>query len=338
MTLRNRGGFCLLFLFLGAQLSTTIGDILVYYENGGRSAESLHARFRDFSLIAFDTYLVDSMGTISGTTYGKDIAFARSKGLSTFAVISNFSGDDFDPTICHSILHSRDHVQTFISGLIKTLSRGKYNGVNIDFESVPPRDRAVFTSFVREVSKKMHADNYFVILSVPAEQRDDPTDEWSGAFDLEALGALADEVQIMTYDENGPWGSPGPVAGLDWVQKCVRYALSVIPQGRISLGIPAYGYDWDLTDKHQSVQRDWKEIDALRGKAGAESHWDDVSSSPWFEYKDSDHHRHVVWHENERSLRLKSQLAHSKDLGGISVYALGMEDDAFWQALRLHGP
>jgi spore germination protein len=338
MTSSNLRWLFVFLLFLGTPFSTASSSVLVYYENGSQSASSMHARFREFSQVAFDTYLVNSTGAVSGKTYGDDIAFARSNGLSTFAVVSNFSGDDFNSTICRSVLHSSDHVQTFISGLTETLSRGKYNGINIDFESVPPRDRVAFTSFIKEVSEKMHANNYLVILSVPAEQQDDPTDDWSGAFDLKALGKLVDEVQIMTYDENGPWGRPGPVAGFDWVQKCVRYTLSVIPRGKISLGIPAYGYDWDLTDKHESVQRDWKVMDALRVKAGAESHWDAASSSPWFEYLDSDHHRHVVWHENTRSLRLKSQLAQSEGLCGISIYALGMEDDAFWKALRFEAP
>ena len=74
---------------------------------------------------------------------------------------------------------------------------------------------------------------------------------------------LVDVMQLMTYDENGSWGEPGPSAGLDWVEQSVKYAASMVAPAKISFGIPAYGYDWDLTDPSNNTQIVWTAIAPL---------------------------------------------------------------------------
>jgi spore germination protein YaaH len=178
----------------------------------------------------------------------------------------------------------------------------------------------------------MRAAGYLTVVSVPAELQDDPTDPWAGAFDFKALGRDADILQLMTYDENGPWGPPGPVAGLNWVEPCAQFAVSVVPASKISLGIPAYGYDWNLT-KGTGVQVYWKNIPALIAKVGAVPQWDVASSSPYFSYTAANRASHVVWYENAESIPLKSALAVRYGLAGVSVFALGFEDLTFWEAV-----
>jgi spore germination protein len=207
-----------------------------------------------------------------------------------------------------------------------------YTGVNIDFEAVPHRDRAEFTAFIRELATAMRAAGYLTVVSVPAELQDDPNDSWAGAFDFKALAPNVDILQLMTYDENGPWGPPGPVAGLDWVLPCVQFAVSVVPSAKISLGIPAYGYDWNLT-KNTGVQVYWRQIPALITKSGAVPQWDVTSSSPYFTYTSANGSNHVVWYEDAQSIPLKSALTETYNLMGVSVFALGYEDQTFWEAI-----
>ncbi len=129
---------------------------------------------------------------------------------------------------------------------------------------------------------------------------------------------------------------PGPVAGMDWVEPCVQYAVSVVPSEKISLGIPAYGYDWDLTHG-TGVQVFWKNIPALISRTGAIPQWDTASSSPFFTYQASDKSSHVVWYEDTTSIPIKSKLVLSYNLAGVSMFALGFEDQSFWEAVHSVG-
>src|SRR5690606_28293269 len=69
-------------------------------------------------------------------------------------------------------------------------------------------------------------------------------DNWSGAYDLTTLGKISDFVSIMTYDEHLEGTSPGPYAGLTWVDAVVQHARKHIPANKISLGIPTYSGYW----------------------------------------------------------------------------------------------
>jgi spore germination protein len=309
---------------------------MAYLEGASPSYDSLTAFYGYMNQMPTDTFAVDVHGTVSGTAPAPAIQFAKSKGMMTFATVSNFDAVGFDPKITHAILnHPKIRART-ISQLLKLVEHWGYTGINIDFESIDHTDRRAFTAFIRDVAEKMRAAGYLTVVSVPAELKDNPEDSWTGAFDFAALGQSADILQVMTYDENGPWGSPGPVAGLNWVVPCIAYSVSVVAPGKLSLGIPAYGYDWNMTAK-TGVQVFWKDIPALIAKTGATPQWDNASSSPFFTYHAADGASHVVWYEDEKSIPLKSALAVTYKLAGVSVFALGYDNLSFWQAVHAGG-
>jgi spore germination protein len=309
--------------------------ILAYYESAG-SYDSLTTFSSSIDQLSTDTLGVDMEGKIKGNAPEKALAFAKSKGMPSFACVSNFGAHDFDPKIAHAVLANTKIKQRVIAGLLKRVQDAGYSGVNIDFESINHEERKQFSAFVREVARKMHAAGLLTVVSVPAKRQDDPNDAWTGAFDFATLGRDADILQVMTYDQHGPWGAPGAVAGLNWVEPSIQYALSVVPASKVSLGIPAYGYDWNLTKK-TGEQIHWKDIPALIANTGAAAQWDAASSSPFFNYQAADGSSHVVWYEDAKSIPLKSALAVSYKLAGVSVFALGFEDAEFWRALHAGG-
>ena len=281
-----------------------------------------------------DTWAIDARieGTSAGTAPASALASAQSHGMQTFATVSNFGNLGFVPIIAQHILEHPAIRAKAIQNMLAVLTTYGYTGINIDFEAVPHRNRAEFTAFIRELAQAMRPAGYLTVVSVPAELQDDPNNSWAGAFDFKALAPNVDILQLMTYDENGPWGPPGPVAGLDWVEPCVQFAVSVVPSAKISLGMPAYGYDWNLT-KNTGVQVYWRQIPALLAKSGATPQWDVTSSSPYFTYTSSNGCNHVVWYEDAQSVPLKSALTETYNLMGVSVFALGYDDQTFWEAI-----
>jgi spore germination protein len=309
--------------------------IVAYYESGGSYA-SLVQFAPALNQVATDTFGVDDRGNVSGNAPNAALKVAHSKGMLTFATVSNFGVSDFSPHIAHLVLTNPKARSRAIGGMLRLVKEFCYSGVNIDFEAIPRKDRAAFSSFVRTVSQRMHAEGYLNMVSIPAELKDNRYDSWTGAFDYKALGKAVDIFQLMTYDENGPWGPAGPVAGLDWVEACVKFTVSVAPAGKMSLGLPAYGYDWNLT-AGTGKQIRWKDIPALIAATGATPQWDTASSSPFFSYQGEGGANHTVWYEDSTSIPLKSALVVSNNLGGVSVFALGFEDQSFWDAVHAGG-
>jgi len=290
----------------------------------------MRAESATLSVVPVDQFSVDINGGVHGRMPKNVARLANAHSVALLAVVSNYAGRGFKADIATAVLTPGGVQDRAVAGMVKA-AHG-LAGLNLDFEAVPHGERALYTAFATRLAGALHAAGGVLVLSVPAKTEDNPKDSWSGAYDYAALAGVADTLQVMTYDENGPWGPPGPVAGLDWMTACLNYSESVVPAAKISLGFPAYGYDWNLT-KGGGDTINWNQIPALLAKTGATPQWDAPSSSPWFSYTATDGSSHVVWYENAQSTTLKAQLATMGNVASVSVWALGLEDPTYWQAV-----
>jgi spore germination protein YaaH len=287
--------------------------------------------------VSADVYAVNEDGQIIGDDPNDVVTFNKAHNIATYACVSNYNNDegvqDFDSTLAEAALVT--HKDTLIPALVALAADGGYDGINIDFEGIAYSHnldsvRATFSSFIHELAGGLHAKGLKLIISVPAKTGDSLDDDWSYPFDLAALGADADYLQLMTYDEHGPgWSDSGPISGLDWVEQTIEFSVSQTDPAKLLIGFPAYGYDW-VSDGSDGVFS-WVDFPALLQKPGAESHWDETSQSPWVTYTE-DGLVHTIWYENDASIRAKAALVKMYALGGWSMWALGDEDQAFWDA------
>jgi spore germination protein YaaH len=303
---------------------------MAYYEDAG-SLPSLKAEEGILNIVAADLISIDENGNLHGKIPANVKSIAAANGMTLLAVVSNYAGNGFNAKIAEAILKPGQVQDNAVTNILALAATG-VAGINLDFEHVPHQLRADYTAFTQRLATALHGTAQILALSVPPKQKDEPNNSWAGAYDYAALAAFTDILQVMTYDENGPWGPPGPVSGLNWMTACLTYAETVVPLGEISLGFPAYGYDWNLT-KGGGTTVNWNQIPALLQKTGATPQWDTKSSSPYFDYTASNGDGHVVWYENSESIMLKAQLAEQQDVASVSVWALGLEDPSYWQAI-----
>jgi spore germination protein len=317
---------------------------LGYYTGDARSFEAVQDFAEYLTIVSADVYAVEFDGTIAGEDDFGVAAFCKARGIEVYACVSNYSSDPdvdgFDAALAHAAIVT--HRDATIAGLVALAASGGYDGVNIDFENLAysddiADDRAAFTAFIHALASRLHALGLKLAISVPGKTEDSIDDDWSYPFDYATLGEDADLLQLMTYDQHGPWSEPGPVSGLDWVEACVAYAVSLVAPAKLLIGLPAYGYDWDLTDSdpaswtYSATSFSWSDIAAVLAKPGAVVHWDAASRSPHVTYTEHGH-QHEAWFESAASLRAKTALIAEYGLAGLSMWSLGQEDAAFWEA------
>ena len=320
---------------------------LGYYTGDARSFEAVQDYAKYLTAVSADVYAVEFDGTITGADDLGVVAFCKAHGIEVYACVSNYNDDPdvdgFDAELARAAIAT--HRDAVIARLVALAANGGYDGVNIDLENLAysgdiADDRAAFTDFIHELAAQLHAVGLKLAISVPGKIEDSIDDDWSYPFDYLSLGEDADLLQLMTYDEHGPWSDPGPVSGADWVEDCVAYAVSLVDPAKLLIGLPAYGYDWDLTDSdpgswtYSATSFSWIDNPALLAKPGAVEYWDDASQSPFVAYTEGGH-RHEAWHENAESLRAKTALIAKYSLAGLSIWSLGQEDDGFWRAVAL---
>ena len=312
--------------------------ILGYLTSDQSSIQSFHANYKSMNQMATDTFKVDSNGRILGNTPVSSIALANLNHILTYAVVSNYGKDDWEPTIAHNILSSTTIKKKFISNLLNLARTGHYKGINIDFESLSPKDRNLFSKFIQELSKTLSTNGFLTMVSVPAKQIDNLSDSWSGAFDYNSIGKSANLIQIMTYDETGPWWNlPGAVTSTQWLDASLKYAVSVIDPKKILMGLGAYGNDWNITSGNIADNRQLplSDITQLLKTTSGKPERDTPSNSMHFTYVDPRGEIHEVWYDDSISIAQKAHFTVKYHLAGISVYAIGMEDKNFWNALNI---
>jgi spore germination protein YaaH len=230
-------------------------------------------------------------------------------------------------------LNNPSATSNLINNIEKSLAAHNYSGVNIDFEILYSNDREVFTNFMRDLYNRLKPKGYLVTIALPAKTSE--SEKWVYAYDYAKLGSYSDQVILMTYDEHYPGGKPGPVASLNWTQRIVNYAASVIPKEKLLLGLAAYGYDWTVKDgktistKSVSVSSAY----SIASANGAQVLWDSAAQVPYYTYTDSKG-EHFVYFENSTSIGYKLNIVNNSNLKGIAIWRLGLEDEAYWTTIR----
>jgi spore germination protein YaaH len=321
----------LLLLTLATNASAATPATLAYYESNSQPA--LQKESTSLSQIAADLYAINAKGEISGALPSALKSTAQAANIKIFATVSNFGRNGFSQPIGHAILTNPTAQAAALAAFATLAANPALAGINLDFENINKNDRAAYSAFVTALAQTLHQAGSLAVISVPAATANNPNDSWTGAYDYAAIGQACDIFQLMTYDENGPWGPPGPVAGFDWVSQSVAYTLTAVPAAKISLGMPAYGYNWDTTANTGTSIAE-AAVPALIASTHATTHWDTTFQSPWLTYTAANGHSHIVWYENPRSARIKAALVPANGLAGVSVYALGTDNPAYWQALR----
>lgn len=159
-----------------------------------------------------------------------------------------------------SVAKARQAEETSIAQLAKTNS---FNGIDIDFESMSPATRPYYSLFIEGLSQRLHAEGKVLTCSVVP--RDDPASIYavvpanlSYAESYPVLNQYCDEVRLEAYDQgttdlklDASKGGTGelyaPVADPAWVKKIVQYAVQYINPRKIMLGIPTYGYEYEVS-------------------------------------------------------------------------------------------
>ncbi len=251
-------------------------------------------------------------------------------------VISNFEEGNFSPEIARVILTDSAVRERLITNVLTIMNNKGFRALNIDFENLNPADRELYNSFLREITARVRAAGYLISTALAPKISEAQVGAWYEAHDYAAHGQIVDFVIIMTYEWGWSGGPPMAVAPIPQVRQVLDFAVSVIPNNKIMMGAPLYGYDWT-----SPYVRGGKFARSLSPQAaviqarnvGANIQFDPVSLAPFYNYYDNEGKQHVVWFEDARSMQAKFDLIKEYRLRGISYWVLGNPFPQNWALL-----
>jgi spore germination protein len=230
------------------------------------------------------------------------------------------------------------------------------DGINVDFEYLGDpgeENRKAFTSFVERITDEMHKRNQYskVTVSVYAASA-----KYTKMYEIKELADGSDGIFMMAYDfatTSSDIAIPtaplnGHREGKYWydISTAVDDFLAVMPADKLILGVPYYGYNylvgspeikaetlpsyyfWNEAPEAQTYTDIKDDINpGMEGVSDYREGWDDLGKVSWKAYYiDELETWRMVFIEDEKSLSLKYDLAKSKGLAGVGMWALGMDN------------
>lgn len=279
-----------------------------------------------------------------------------------------------DGAAMHRILSNqttRIALEDEIADLVK--EKG-YDGIDIDFEGKWAETKDYFSTFLRGLYMRM--GNKWVYCTI--EPRTPLSSRYEGtppsgagvyANDYVEINKYCDRVQVMAYDQgaidvqlnaanSGPYI---PVADPAWVEKVVNLMAQDVPRRKIILGIPTYGYEYEVMPmpvEGYRYSRQWSlnpeyalalagELGLIpqRNSAGEMSFTYIATTSPLYTTTSvaagpalatrGEAAFNIVWWSDAQAVSEKVELAKKLGIRGVTIFKFdGGEDQRIWSILN----
>ncbi|MGC8913839.1 MAG: N-acetylmuramoyl-L-alanine amidase [Thermoplasmata archaeon] len=265
------------------------------------------------------------------------LAQAHSNGVKVPLVITCFNSADLDTLLAN-------YQDTAVSNILAKVQAYGCDGVSIDFEGLRETNsvngasnKDLLSAFMQKLytAFKNANVNYHVSICAPAV-------DWNNVFRNANLPNYLDSFLIMGYDYFWKGSSTtGPVAPLEGYTYDLTYTvntyLNYIPNNKIVLLLPFYGYDWPCTSDNAGASTTGSGSAVIMKDAIANANtygrrWHSTSSTPWYAYQLGGVW-HQCWYDDPESMQIKFNLVFEKNLQGGGMWALGYESPEMWYVL-----
>lgn len=262
-----------------------------------------------------------------------DIALreARAHGVAIVPVIQNYNDktQDFDFDRLHALLDSPQKRAAVVGGLLRFVTQGGYQGVNVDFETDRDEDQGSLTAFMSALEKAFRPHGLLVTQDVQLD---------SGAYDLPSLARLNDFLVPMLYDQHSDGSPDGPIAGQGWCRQELQTFMQQVPGSKVVLGLGNYAYDWTAGTDHADNMTFGEAVQTAQESRDGEDgviRTDPKSLNPYFTFYDDAVGRtaplkHVVWLLDAATALNQMRAARPYRPRGAALWQFGSEDPSVW--------
>jgi len=200
-----------------------------------------------------------------------------------------------------------------------------FDGLNIDFESIPARANDSFLTFIRELREGLPS-NKMLTICLYGRVRANPSD----VYDYAKFVPFVDRIFVMAYDEHWSGSRPGPVSSLTWSRNVADYSLRVVGQDKLVMGIPFYGRAWADQNHHRAYI-----YSGVQGLINTHKVTDirRENGIPTFDYNATMSVK--VYYEDEYSLSARFEMYKSMGVKAIGFWRIGQETPRVWDILKL---
>ena len=313
----------------------------VYFGSPSSYVERVDGTQGSLDEISPNYFNLNSDGTLNFTGGSGVTAFVEQMHRRGVRVVP-FLSNHWDRELGRKALSNRKKLAEQIA---RAVVQYGLDGVNVDIENVTHQDRNAYSEFVELLRQKLPEDKIVAVSANPYGY----TQGWHGSYDYLRLGAAADYLMLMTYDEHYQGGSSGPVASRSFQEQSIQYALKYVPADKLVLGLPFFGRIWSdsgsLMQGHGISESQIQALianyrgqvaqDAASGSAYARITVAAADPKPVINGATLTAGTYTIWYESEQSKKYQLSLVEEYGLLGAGSWSLGQEDTRVWDYYSL---
>jgi spore germination protein len=229
-----------------------------------------------------------------------------------------------DPSLLHYCLSKEGPVRDKLIGDIAAAAK-RYDGIQIDFESLHPDDSRAFCDFLADLKLRIPDK----VLSAAVPVRLNGNGKGREAYDYASLAGIVDKIVIMAYDQHWKTSPAGPVASLSWCDIAADYAVAFIPREKLVMGIPLYGRAW----QNKKINRAVTYRQAIELSRHSIKRADCIEKGPYLEYTENITVR--VFYEDLGSIHAKLRLYDSYRIPSVAFWRIGQGPRELWDTIGI---
>lgn len=208
------------------------------------------------------TFEVDATGTISetGTSISTMLTYINKwPHIKWMLTVMNHGTASIFTALRNNTDGAKD---TFLTELVRIMEKYPWcAGVDIDLERGGEyENRAAANALFKDIynTVKAYDSTKLVNLCLPGMTSVNGSvggENWCVYADLDAY---CDSVSIMSYGMAWAGSAPGPVSPRDWLEGIYDYASSVMDPQKIFMGLPGYGWNWQIYDTPENLGKTYR--------------------------------------------------------------------------------
>lgn len=220
--------------------------------------------------------------------------------------------------------------------ILDLVKLSRFNGLLLDLElnSLPFNDTMIqINNFVQFISERVKKENlkFAITLYGDTLYRKRP-------YDLNTLKEYSDEFILMAYDLHKVFGEPGPNFPLKGKEK-YGYDLQQmtddisqhLPKEKLTVVFGMYGYNWIVDEKKRPISKAKAlSLNEINGQFLGNCEWknclikrEELSGETEINYIDENLKYHIVWFEDQESVRKKMEYLKEKGVVSFAYWAYG---------------
>lgn len=264
-------------VFVGAASQTKLyyAGWLPYWKKApGVQETALHLeKLNEISLFSYEVKpsgtLVDKLKIATDEFWPAWLSAVRDSKTKILPTIAWFDGQGI-----HALLSNSKKRIAQEDAITKLVKDNKFDGIDIDYESKLAETKDYFSLFIKGLAIRLHPLGKKLSCTIEPRMPADllllkgySMEEINQkANDYVVLNKYCDEIRLMAYDqgfidpvlnkEKGGGQLYAPVADPAWVEKVLKETIKTISRSKVMLGIPTYGYEYEISQNGTSTTYD----------------------------------------------------------------------------------